>query len=145
MNGSEILVMVDLGTAETPDYQVVGCQRDTTWEEASDTIDNSCKDSRAQRVGPGRFSGSISLDFLFVQGRADWVHLRDANRQGEKVVLARSESGAILQRALAKVDSISGAFPDQAESIVSAAFTIDGFVLDSWVIGEGVIGDVFIG
>lgn len=144
MNGSDILVLLDFGTAETPDYQVIGCQRDSTFEETSDSIDESCKDSRAQRVDPGRFSASISLDYLFVRGRADQVALKNANRNGEKITLARSESGVITQRAIAKIDSVSEVFADQGESVVSLACTLDGFITESWIIGEGVIGEVFI-
>jgi len=145
MNGSNILVLLDLGTAETPDYQIIGCQRDSTFEEASDSIDESCKASRSMRVDPGRFSASISLDYLFVRGRADQVALKNANRNGQKIILARSESGVITQRAIAKIDSISEVFTDQGESVVSLACTLDGFIRDVWIIGEGVIGEAFIG
>jgi len=145
MNGSLLLVMLDLGTVLVPDYQVVGCQRDATFEEASDTIDNSCKSSRSMRVEPGRYSSTVTLDFLYVANRSDFLKLKNANRDGEMVILARQEDGVIVQRANAKIDSMSASFPDQAESVISSSFTVDGEILNLWVIGVGVIGSVFIG
>lgn len=144
MNGSDLLVLVNMGTDADPDFQVIGCQRDSTFEEVSDTIDNSCKSSRAQRVDFGRYSGTISLDFLFVSNRADFILLRDANRNGEKVLIAAQSEDVIIRRALCKIDTMSSTFPDQAESVVSISLSIDEFVLDAWVIGVGILGSVFI-
>jgi len=144
LNGSDILLMLDFGSAETPDYEVIGCQRDSTIEEASDTIDFSCKDSRGQRVDYGRFSSTVSLEALYISSRADFLALRSANRAGEKVILAQRESGEITQRFSAKIDNMSQSFPDQGESTIAIALQVDGFLVSSWVIGEGVIGEVFI-
>lgn len=131
MNGSEIIVMLDLGTAETPDYQIIACQRDATFEEVSDTIDESCKSSRAGRSDYGRYSASVSLDYLYILTDAAAAQLKAANRNGEKIILAQRESGVITQRAVAKIDSISENFPDQAEAVVSLACTLDGWILSS--------------
>jgi len=144
MNGSDILVMLDFGTEGAADYRVVGCQRDATFEEVSDTIDESCKAQRSQQVDAGRYSSTLSLDMLYVTDRDDLVRLRNANRNGDKIILARRKNGAIVQRASAKIDSFAVNFPDQAESVASLACTIDGFITEAWVIGEGIIGSVFI-
>lgn len=127
MNGSDFLVLVNTGTAESPSYEAVGCQRDATIEEASDTIDNSCKDSRAQRVDPGRYSSTVSLDALYVQTDVAYAALKTANRDGTKVMLAKEIEDVVTEVALAKIDSISETFPDQAEATVSISFTIDGW------------------
>lgn len=127
MNGTDLLILVNVGTVETPSYVAVGCQRDATIEEASDTIDVSCKDSRAQRVLAGRYSGTISLDALYIPDDQAWQVLKAANRAGDLVLIAREELGVVTETFPAKVDSLSQAFPDQGEATVSASFTVDGF------------------
>jgi hypothetical protein len=127
MNGTDLLVLANIGTPESPSYMVVGCQRDATFEEASDTIDVSCKESRAQRVLPGRYSGTLSLDALYIPDDQAYLALRTANRAGELILIARQEFGVVTETFSAKVDSLSQAFPDQGEATVSASFTINDF------------------
>lgn len=127
MNGTDILVLVNTGTEEAPSYEAVGCQRDCTIEETSDTIDNSCKASRAMQVDYGRYGSTVSLDLLYVPTNAGYLKLKDANRNAEKVLLAKEVSDVVTEIATAKVDSISETFPDQAEATASVAFTIDGW------------------
>lgn len=126
-NGTDLLVLVNTGTPAVPVYEAVGCQRDATIEESSDTIDVSCKDSRAQRVLPGRFSGTVSLDHLYIPTDAGYQALQAANRDGELILLAKEWQGVVTETVDAKVDSISESYPDQAEAVVSVSLTIDGF------------------
>lgn len=127
MSGTNLLLLANTGTAETPVYEAVGSQRDATIEESSDTIDISNKSSRAQRVLPGRFSGSISLDALYVPNDAAYLALRKANRDGELILVARELEGVVQEIVSAKIDSISETFPDQSEATISVSLTIDGF------------------
>lgn len=127
MNGSDLLILANIGTPESPSYMVVGCQRDATIEEASETIDVSCKESRAQRVLAGRFSSTISLDALYIPDDQAFLALKQANRAGELILIAREEQGVVTETFPAKVDSLSESFPDQGEATVSASFTVDGF------------------
>jgi TP901-1 family phage major tail protein len=127
MNGTDLLILANTGTPGVPAYSIVGSQRDATLEESTDTIDISSKDSRAQRVLPGRYSGTISLDALYVPNDAAFQALKNANRDGEMILVAREEAGVVIETVEAKIDSISEAFPDQAEATISISFTIDGF------------------
>jgi len=126
MNGSDFLLLVNTGTPSVPSYEAVGCQRDSTVEETSDTIDFSCKDSRAQRVDYGRYSSTISLDSLYVPDNASYAALKQANRDGELILVAREENDVVTETALAKIDSISESFPDQGEAAASISLTVDG-------------------
>lgn len=126
-NGSMLLIYANVGSVDTPSYMKVGCQRDATIEESSDTIDVSCKDSRAQRVLPGRYSATVSLDTLYVPDDQAYLALKTANRNGHLVLLLREEDGVPVEEFTAKVDSLSESFPDQGEAVVSASFTVDGF------------------
>ena len=56
MNGTDVLLLVNTGTPTVPVYEAVGSQRDVTFDEATEEIDVSSKDSRAKRVLPGRYS-----------------------------------------------------------------------------------------
>lgn len=126
-NGTNFIVYVNTGTPTVPTYEKVGCQRDATIDESSDTIDISCKDSRAQRVLPGRYSSTLSFDHLYIEDDAGYLALQDANRDGTLILVAKQLDSVITETAEAKVDSISEAFPDQAESVVSVSMTLDGF------------------
>lgn len=126
-NGSGLLVMVNTGTEETPAYEVLPSQRDATIEEADAGIDVSSKDSRAQRVLPGRYSSTLSVDKLYVPNDDVYAVLRDALRAGTLVGVAKEESDVVTETAAARVDSLSESYPDQGESLVSISMTIDGF------------------
>ena len=128
MNGTDLLLLVNTGTPSVPTYEVVGSQRDAEISEETDTIDISSKDSRNQRVLPGRFSGTVSLDALYVPTDAAYLALRQANREGELILIARQELGVVTETVDAKIDSMSEAFPDQGEATISISLTID----DQW-------------
>lgn len=127
MNGTDLLLLANTGTPSVPVYEAVGSQRDATIEETTATIDISSKESRAMRVLPGRYSGSISLDALYVPSDAAYQALRTANRDGELILVARQLDGVVQEIATAKIDSMSETFPDQAEATISISLTIDGF------------------
>jgi TP901-1 family phage major tail protein len=127
MNGTDLLILVNTGTQETPTYEAVGSQRDASIEEASDTIDVSSKDSRAQRVLAGRYSSSVSLDALYVPTDAAYQALKDANRGGDLILIAKQVAGVVEEIVTAKIDSMSEEFPDQGEATISIAFTVDGW------------------
>ncbi|OGC95313.1 MAG: hypothetical protein A2W25_05195 [candidate division Zixibacteria bacterium RBG_16_53_22] len=127
MNGTDLLILVNTGTPEVPAYSVVGSQRDAKLDEATATVDVSSKDSRAQRVLPGRYSSTLTLDALYVPDDAAYQALQNANRDGELILVAREENEIVIETALAKIDTMSSSYPDQGESTISITFTIDGF------------------
>lgn len=126
MNGSNLLIYANVGSEESPSYAVVGCQRDATIDETSETIDVSCKTSRNQRVLAGRYSSTVSMDALYIPDDTAYLALQSANRDGDLILIAREENGVITETASAKIDSISGSFPDQGEATVSISATVDG-------------------
>jgi len=127
MNGTDVLLLVNTGTPSLPVYEVVGSQRDVTFEEATEEIDVSSKDSRAKRVLPGRYSSSLSLDALYVPTNADYQALKDAMRNGDLILVARQEDNVTLETADALITGLSEAFPDQGEATISVSLTVDGF------------------
>jgi TP901-1 family phage major tail protein len=127
INGSDILLLVNTGTAAVPVYEAVGSQRDVTFDEATEEIDVSSKDSRAKRVLPGRYSASLSLDALYVWSDDGYQALRDAMRDGELILVARQDDGVTMETADALITSLSESFPDQGEGTISISMTVDGF------------------
>lgn len=126
VNGTDLLLLANTGTPASPAYEVVGSQREATIEETTETIDVSSKTSRAQRVLPGRYAATISLDALYVPDDASYLALQTANRDGDLILVAKQFQGSVTETATAKVDSISEAYPDQGEATVSVALTLDG-------------------
>lgn len=126
-NGSDILLLVNTGTAAVPVYEAVGSQRGVTFDEETETIDASSKDSRARRVDVGRYSASLSLDSLYVWSDDGYQALRDAMRDGNKILVARQDDGVTMETANAVVASMSEEFPDQEEATISVDLEVDGF------------------
>jgi len=127
MNGSDVLLLVNTGTPTVPVYEAVGSQRDVTFDEATEEIDVSSKDSRAKRVLPGRYSSTLSLDALYVWTDDGYHALRDAMRDGELILVAREDDGTTIETADALITALSESFPDQGEGAISISMTIDGF------------------
>jgi len=132
-NGTNLLILANTGTTESPVYTAVGSQRDASIDEASATIDYSSKESRNQRVGHGRYSGSVSLEALYVPDNTAYLALKNSLRNGTMILVAREEEDQVMETVLAKMDSLSETFPDQGEATVSMSMTID----DQWeVVGS---------
>jgi len=127
MNGTDVLLLVNTGTVAVPVYEAVGSQRDVSFDEATEEIDVSSKDSRAKRVLPGRYSATLSLDALYVWTDDSYRALRDAMRDGELILVAREDDSTTIETADALITSLSESFPDQGEGTISIAMTIDGF------------------
>lgn len=129
INGTDILLLVNTGPVLTPTYEVVGSQRDVTFEETNDEIDVSSKEQREKRVIAGRYSCSVSFDAMYVPSDAAYQALKTATRNGTPIKVLRQQSGAALEESNAIVVSLSEAAPDQDASTVSIGLTID----DQWI------------
>jgi TP901-1 family phage major tail protein len=130
MNGADFLLLVNTGTEADPVYEAVGSQRDASIDESNDSVDVSPKDSGTHRVIPGRYSSKISLDALYVPTDRAYLALRDACRDRVMILVARQVSELIIEYALAKVDTLSEEYPDQAEATISISLTVD----DQWFV-----------
>jgi len=130
MNGSDVVLLVNTRTKLVPAYEIVGSQRDVSFEETTEEIDVSSKDGRAKRVIAGRYASSISLDALYVPSDTAYQALKDAKRNGELILVAREENEVTLETANALITSMSESFPDQGEATISISLTID----DVWTV-----------
>ena len=121
LNGTDVLLLID--------SLVVGPQRGVTFDETNDPIDFSSKDQREMRTGYGRYSSTVSLEFLYVPNASGYAAIRTAARAGTKVTVLRREQGSAIESAPAVITSKSDDFPDQAESVISLDLQLDG----AWV------------
>jgi TP901-1 family phage major tail protein len=130
MNGSDILLLANTGTDESPVYEVVGSQRGATFTETTAAIDMSSKDSRNTRVIPGRYAATVTLEALYVPTDDAYLALRAAMRDGTAIKIRKSEDGVEVEEADAVVTSLSGEAPDQEGATISVDLAID----DSWTV-----------
>jgi TP901-1 family phage major tail protein len=127
INGTDIMLLVNTGTPAVPVYEAAGSQRDATIDRNTAEIDASNKNDGAdQIVAAGRRTSSISLDALYVPDDAAYQALRDAQDNGELILVAREEEGVTTETAEALITAMSESFPDQAESTISISLTISG-------------------
>lgn len=125
-NGTNFILLINTGTPEMPVFEAVAYQRDATVEESSETVDFSSKEQREQRVGYGRYSSTISLTKVFVPDEESYDILKAANREGTHILVAKEWAGNVFETAMAKIDSMSEAFPDQEAATISISMTVDG-------------------
>jgi TP901-1 family phage major tail protein len=130
MNGTDILILVNVGTPTVPIYQAAGSQRDGSVEETTAVVDVSSKDRRNQRVLPGRYASTISLDSLYIPDDGTYHALQDAMRNGDMILVAKEVQGTVFETANAVITSMSESYPDQDAATISFAFTID----DGWTV-----------
>lgn len=125
MNGSDVLLLVNTGTDQSPSYTVVGAQRDVSFNQSTDEIDMSSKDSRAFRILGGRTKYTLTMDALYVPSAADYAALRQASDDGALIKVRREEEGVALYEADALITSMDEGFPDQDAATISLEMTID--------------------
>lgn len=129
INGTDVLLLVNTGTTLVPVYTVVGSQRRLTRVENSAEIDVSSKEQREMRVLAGRYDSTMTLDALYVPDDDCYLALQSANRNGDLILVRKSEDGVQVEEATALVTSISESYPDQDAATISVSLRIDG----AWV------------
>jgi TP901-1 family phage major tail protein len=118
MNGTDILIAID--------GDIVGSQRDVSYEETTEEIDVSSKDGRAGRYLPGRYGATMSLDALYVPTDTAYLALQAAMRNGTTVDVWSMEEAIVIESATAIVTSLTRSGPDQGEAVVKCSLRIDG-------------------
>lgn len=126
MNGTDVLLLVNTGTDQTPVWTVVGGQRDVEFSEKVDVIDVSSKDSASRKILPGRYSATVKLDSLYVPSDAAYDALQTAFRGRNKIKVQRQEGGTALEQADAIITELGLKAPDQGEAVISLTLEIDG-------------------
>lgn len=126
MNGTDILLLGNTGTPESPVYEVMASQRNYSDTESTANRDTSSKDAREAGNEPARYTSNISLEALYVPTDAVYQAMLAAMRDGDKLLVLRQEEGVNIEVALCVVNTLTRNGPDQETATVSAELTLDG-------------------
>jgi flagellin-like hook-associated protein FlgL len=118
-NGNSVTILIGLDS--------VAGQTDVSFTETRDVFDTSVKGDDKRTLAAGRYSSSLTLDNLFVDGDSAYSALQTAVRGGTTVTVVRADSGgSTIESATAYVTSLSENFPDQDNSTVTVNLEITG-------------------
>lgn len=126
LNGMDILLYVNTGTLLSPVWEAAAGQRGASFEESTDEIDASSKDSRSKRVLAGRYGATISMDGLYLPSESAYQALQAAMRNGDAILVRRQEEGVDVEQASAIITALSMDAPDNDVATCSVSLTIDG-------------------
>jgi TP901-1 family phage major tail protein len=122
----DILLFVNVAVPPAISWQAATGQRGATFDETTDEIDASSKDSRAKRVLPGRYGSTISMDGLYMPDEATYQAVQSAMRNGTFILVRIQEEGVDVEEANAIVTSLSRGAPDNDVATCDISLTIDG-------------------
>jgi hypothetical protein len=126
-NGTDVILLANIGTDVAPNYVVVGSQTDVKFDEKNATIDLSNKQSgRFKEWIPGRWEGTVTLDHLYVPQEQGFLALRNASRNGTMIRVMRQEFGNQIEWSEGLVSQISEQYKDQAAATVQVVVNISG-------------------
>lgn len=99
MKGLDVLIKVNVGTEETPEYIAVGAQRGASLSRSAETLDKTSKDSDGwQESLAGLKSWTISTDGLLILDDEGYEALENAYMMSENVLVQFStKSGAMFE------------------------------------------------
>lgn len=99
MRGLDVLIKVNVGTDEAPEYIAVGAQRGASLSRSAETLDKTSKDSDGwQESLAGLKSWSISTDGLLILDDEGYEALENAYMMSENVLIQFStKSGAMFE------------------------------------------------
>lgn len=99
MRGLDVLIKVNVGTEELPEYIAVGAQRGASLSRSAETLDKTSKDSDGwQESLAGLKSWSISTDGLLILDDEGYEALENAYMMSENVLIQFStKSGAMFE------------------------------------------------
>ena len=113
VRGVDVLVYVNLGDDETPDWQPVAGQRGATLTEEVETMDLTNKSSPegTREEEPTLYAWSLSCDGVYIKDDEALQALKQTIRQRGKVKVRLQEQGQFTEEGLAIVLSLERDFP----------------------------------
>src|SRR5690554_1363062 len=125
IDGASVLLMVNMGDDETPNWTAVAEQTGLSTENSRKLIEASSKDSDHTKWSYGKQDGTVTLESLYVPNDAAFKAIEEAMNNKEIVILRRTENGEDIEEATALVSTISKEWPDNDASTCSAEFQLD--------------------
>lgn len=107
MRGLDVLIKVNVGTADTPEYIAVGAQRGASMSRSAETLDKTSKDSDGwQESLAGLKSWTISTDGLLILDDEGYEALEDAYMMSENVLVQFSTKSGTMYEGEAIITTI---------------------------------------
>lgn len=125
-NGSNVLLLVNTGTSDSPTYEAVAQQRSLSEESSRDMIETTTKVDDAKTYDYGEEDNSMTVEGLYTPSDAAFSALQDAKDNTEKILVRRSEDGVEIEEATALVENISKEYPRNDNSTFTVDLQIDG-------------------
>lgn len=127
MKGLDVLIKVNVGTSEVPEYVAVGAQRGASLSMASETLDKTSKESDGwQESLSGLKSWSISTDGLLILDDEGYMALEEAYMASENVLVQFSTKSGAMYEGDAIITTIDLDAPYDDLSSYSAEFQGSG-------------------
>lgn len=127
ISGTDVLLLVNVGTEASPNYQAVGSQSSLSREETRDTIETSNKGNEAKTFIYGKLGSTLSLDAFYVPTNADFNVLKDAIRNRKQIkVRIDDEANSRTEEADCLVTSFPEEYPDNDAATLSLELQVTG-------------------
>lgn len=125
--GVNFIVQVNTGTAETPEWTVVGGQRNATLNRSADTIDVTTKSSNGWRENESSIKDwSIDADGLLIEDDAGYAALETVYMAGNKVQIQLQTAAKNKYSGQAIITDFPIEAPYDDSATYSVSFTGDG-------------------
>lgn len=115
--GVDILLLVNTGTDEAPEYTPVGGQRNITISEENDTFEttNKLSPNRAREFEYSFYTWTAKADGVHVAGDEAYGLLKTAIREGKKLLVQIDDGGSKEEgKALATSKDLDGPYDGEA-------------------------------
>lgn len=109
LQGNEILLLVNVGSTNTPDFREAGSQRDASIAETRAEIDIGSKQTPEKRAA-GDYAATFTFESVYVPNNASFGMLKDAVRSGTTVLLRIQEVGVATEQVRALLTSVERNF-----------------------------------
>ncbi len=124
MNGEDILLLANTGTALTPVYEELATQRSLTNNRTRAWIDLSAKGDDIEVGSAGRRSYPVTVECVYDPDDNGYEAIKAAFEANDPILIRRSENGTDIEEATAVILSMNESAPDAAAATVSIEMRI---------------------
>lgn len=126
IDGSDILILVDISEDGSGNYVAIAGQQDLTESEERDLREVTTKVHDHKHYEYGEMDTSLSFDTLYVPDDKARSVLEDAIRGGNKILMRRTEDGNHMTEGYGLVGSLEKNYPQNDNSTFACEVQLDG-------------------
>lgn len=121
-NGTNITVLVSTDGG----FAAIGSETNAVFSQTTEYIDVSTKDSRKRAGLPGKYSASVTVDNMYVEGSANVALLETASRNGTTIAIQRAVAGEGTEGATVIVTDFTETHAFEDASTISMTLEVTG-------------------